>query len=83
MEDTLQKGAKFKKNLERISSQLQTQTKMVESQPNKEKAQLSSKKVQSQEMQREEQMVPLLQISQPEHTLVRPSYSIGKSYTSG
>ena len=71
MEDTLQKGAEFKKNIERISSQLQTQKEMVESHPNKEKAQLSSKQVQSQEVQREEQMVPLLQISQREKAKVQ------------
>ena len=42
MEDTLQKGAEFKKNLERINSHLQTDTKMVESQSKKKKTQLSS-----------------------------------------
>ena len=70
MEDTLQKGVKFKKNLERISSQLQTQTKMAESQPKKQKTQLSFEQVQSQEVHREEQMVPLLQIAQREKALV-------------
>ena len=33
MEDKLRKGAKFKRNLEKISSQLQTHTEMVETQP--------------------------------------------------
>ena len=31
MEDTLQKGAEFKKNLEKISSQLRTHIEMIES----------------------------------------------------
>ena len=54
MEDTLRKGAEFKNILERISYQLQTQTEMDDSRPKKEKAQLSSKQVQSQEVEREE-----------------------------
>ena len=41
------------------------------SQPKKEKAQLSSEQVQSQKVQREEQMVALLQIAQREQELVQ------------
>ena len=71
MEDTLQKGVEFKKNNEKISSQFQTHTKMVESESKKQKTQLSSEQVQSQEVPREEQLVPLLQISQQEQALMK------------
>ena len=72
MEDTLQKGAEFKKNLERIGSQLQTHTEIIKPQSKKQKTQLSSEHVQSQQEPREEQTVPLLQIAQREHVLKIP-----------
>ena len=53
MEDTLQKGAEFKKNIESISSQLQTHTEMVDSQSKKKNTQLSSEQVQSQQEPKE------------------------------
>ena len=71
MEDTLNKGAEFMKNIERIGSQLQTHTNMDESQPTKQNTQLSSEQVQSKQDPREKQTVPLLQISQREQVLVQ------------
>ena len=43
MIETLHKGAKFKKIVENISSQLQVQTEVVEPQPKKQKTQLVPK----------------------------------------
>ena len=42
MEDTLQKGEKFKRNIELISSQLETQTKMAKTQPKRQNIEVSS-----------------------------------------
>ena len=48
MEDALQKGEEFRRNLELISSQLQTHTNMAEIQPNKQNIQVSLEQTQLQ-----------------------------------
>ena len=82
MIETLHKGVDIKRNLEKLSPQLQIQTKEVGPQPKKHKTQLVLEQVHVQQdpsadpqeilqqVPREEQSVPLVQLAPPEQVLM-------------